>query len=61
MAPKSAPKSLTVPENTNFLAIASDSEANPRYKCFTHFVDESYLKEALFTRPTLYLDVLEEF
>ena len=59
MAPKSAPKSLTVPENTNFLAISSDSEANPRNKCFTQFVAKSYLKEALFARPTLYLDILE--
>ena len=61
MAPKSAPKSLTIPENTNFLAIASDYEANPRYKCFTQFIVESYLKKALFIRPTLYLDVLENF
>ena len=59
MAPKSAPKALVLPENTN--VIANDSEANTRYKCFIRFVDESYLKETLFVRPTLYLGVLEEF
>ena len=63
MAPKVAPtpKALVLPENTNFIAIANDSEANPRYKCFTRFMAESYLKGALFARPTLYLDILEEF
>ena len=30
MAPKSAPKPFVLLENTNFLAIASDAEANPR-------------------------------
>ena len=61
MAPKSAPRPFVLPENTNFLAIASDAEANPIYKCCTKFISESYLKEALFARPTLYLDILEEF
>ena len=63
MAPKAAttPKFLVVPENTNFLVIMSDSEANPRYKCFSRFISKSYLKGALFSRPTLYLDILESF
>ena len=61
MAPKYALKSLTVPENTNLLAITSDFEANPMYKCFTRFVTESYIKETMFARPTLYLDILEDF
>ena len=56
-----APKSLVITKNTNFVVIATDSEVNPRYMCFTKFINESYLKGALFARPTLYIDILENF
>ena len=64
MAPKTqtaASTSLVIPETTNYLTIPSETEANPRYKCFVRFLNTSYLNGALFLNPTLYVDVLEAF
>ena len=64
MAPKSqtsASNSLVIPETTNYLTIPSETEANPRYKCFVRFLNTSYLHGASFLNPTLYVDVLEAF
>ncbi|KAK1360215.1 hypothetical protein POM88_044689 [Heracleum sosnowskyi] len=59
MAPKV--QNYIIPDTTNVLAIPSDAEASPGYKCFVKFVSDSYLRGALFTNPTLYQDVLEAF
>lgn len=52
---------LTTSETTNYIAIANDSEARPRFKCFTWFLAQSYQSCALFAQPTLYVDILEHF
>lgn len=54
MAPKASFQLLKLtsflfPDATNIIAIEHDCEANPRYKCFTRFID------ALFARPTPYI------
>lgn len=64
MAPKKVMStfgSLVIPETINFIAICSEIEANGRYKCFVKFIADSYLQGALFAKPTLYVNVLEQF
>lgn len=53
--------SLVIPKITNFIAIYSETEANKLYKYFVKFVADSYIQGALFAKPTLYVDVLEQF
>ncbi|KAK1389973.1 hypothetical protein POM88_018151 [Heracleum sosnowskyi] len=65
MAPKSQTVSssnpLTISKETNLLTIPSETEANPRYKCFVRFLNTSYLRQSLTQNPTLYVDVFEGF
>ncbi|KAK1389794.1 hypothetical protein POM88_017972 [Heracleum sosnowskyi] len=65
MAPKSqtaaSSNPLVIPKETNFLTMPSDTEANPRYKCFVCFLNTSYLRQALIMNPPMYVDLLEAF
>lgn len=64
MAPKVNTGSSTVliiPESTNYLTLPSETEENTHYKWFVKFLNTSYLQEALFNNPPLYVDVLEAF
>ncbi|KAK1388666.1 hypothetical protein POM88_016844 [Heracleum sosnowskyi] len=65
MAPKSQTASssnpLTIPKETNFLTIPSETEANARYKCFVRFLNTSYLRQTLTMNPPMYVDILEAF
>lgn len=52
MASSFAPRYI-IPKNINVQAIINDSEDNSRNKCFTKFIDESYLSGALFNTDFL--------
>lgn len=60
MAPKKSISTngiLVIHKTMNYIVISSEIEANKRYKCFVKFVANSYIHEALFAKPTLYVDV----
>ncbi|KAK1386402.1 hypothetical protein POM88_014640 [Heracleum sosnowskyi] len=46
---------------SNFVALESEADASDQYKCFVKFLNGSHIKDALLCKPTLNLDVLEDF